>query len=202
MSGSNRWEAWSERRPAGWLYQGLIGRGASACRLQLPGEGNVGEGELRYSFTVSDGSEEAKMGLRSVWILLIGLGGAGTAVAAEAAGTENWVEIGADPQGKYYVDTRSLAVEGETLRFRKKGVYNFSMLETFGDKKISFRASVGVIEIDCARRIHRMVQMDVVSPEGEVVWTTGKLNRMWEDIMPDTLGDETHKFVCKGMTQS
>jgi hypothetical protein len=120
--------------------------------------------------------------------------------AARAA--ENWVEVGADPQGKYYVDANSLQVDGETTRFRKKGVYNFMMLETFGEKKVSFRESVGTIEIDCARRIHRMVQMDIVGPEGKVAWTTGKMNRMWEDIPLDSLANETHAYVCRGMTSS
>lgn len=115
---------------------------------------------------------------------------------------ENWVQVGADPQGKYYVDTDSIEADGETLRFRKKGVYNFPMLETFGDKKVSFQSSVGIIELDCARRIHRMVRMDIISPEGEVSWTTGKLNRMWDDIVPNTLGEETRTFVCKGVTSS
>ena len=119
-----------------------------------------------------------------------------------AIGADNWVEVGADPQGKYYVSPSSLQVDGETLRFRKKGVYNFNMLETFGDKPVSFRESVGTIEIDCARRIHRVVQMDIISPEGQVAWTTGKMNRMWEDIVPGSLGEQTHAFVCPGMNKS
>ena len=127
---------------------------------------------------------------------------AGLAFCANAWSVDNWVEVGADPQGKYYVDPTSLQVDGETLRFRKKGVYNFNMLETFGDKRVSFRESVGTIEIDCARRIHRMVQMDIISPEGQVAWTTGKMNRMWEDIVPSSLGEETHAFVCRGMNKS
>ncbi len=124
------------------------------------------------------------------------------ALAVNAWAEENWVEIGADPQGKYYVDAGSIQVEGESMRFRKKGVYTFSMVETFGDQKVSFRESVGTIEIDCARRIHRVIQMDIVSPEGKVVWTTGKMNRMWEDIPSDSLADETHAYVCRGMTSS
>lgn len=122
--------------------------------------------------------------------------------AGAAWAAENWVEVGADPQGKYYVDANSLHVEGETTRFRKKGVYNFMILETFGERKVSFRESVGTIEIDCARRIHRMVQMDIVGPDGKVQWTTGKMNRMWEDIPPDSLANETHAYVCRGMTSS
>lgn len=119
-----------------------------------------------------------------------------------AMAQENWVEIGVDPQGKYYVDANSLQLDEETLRFRKKGVYNFMMLETFGDKKISFKESVGTIEIDCQRKIHRMIQMDILTPEGEVQWSTGKLNRLWEDIPPDSLAEETHTFVCRKRTQS
>ncbi len=115
---------------------------------------------------------------------------------------ENWVEVGADPQGRYYVDASSIAVDGETMRFRKKGVYNFSMVDTFGGKKVSFRESMGIIELDCARRIHRVIQMDIVSPGGKVEWTTGKMNRMWENIAPNSLGEVTHAYVCRGMTSS
>lgn len=115
---------------------------------------------------------------------------------------EEWVPVGADPQGKYFVDRDSIEVDGETLRFRKKGVYNFRMLETFGDKKVSFQSSIGIIELDCARRIHRMVRMDVLSPEGDVAWTTGKLNRLWDDILPESLGEETRRYVCEKVSRS
>jgi len=123
-------------------------------------------------------------------------------LSAWAGADDQWLEIGADPQGKYYIDPKSIQVEGDTIRLRKRGVYNANMMETFGDKKVSFRESVGIIEIDCGRKIHRVVQMDIISPEGEVVWTTGKMNRMWDDIMPNTHGEATHNFVCRGLDKS
>jgi len=135
------------------------------------------------------------MGLR---LALIGV----TVVFSLPGHADNWIEVGADPQGKYFVDSTSVAVDGETLRFRKKGVYNFSMLETFGDKRVSFRSSIGTIELDCVRRIHRVVQMDIISPEGEIVWSTGKMNRPWEDIAPNSLGEITRKLVCDSMSSS
>jgi hypothetical protein len=116
---------------------------------------------------------------------------AGSACAAE------WVEIGADTEATYYVDVSSIAVEGDTVRVLKKGVFPQPLKEELGGSPKIFTQTLGIIELDCGRRINRVVQIDMLGSEGEVVWSSGRMNRrMWEDVRPNTHGQATLDFVC------
>ena len=44
---------------------------------------------------------------------------------------EEWVEVGADTEAKYYVNTRTLEVDGETIRIQKKAVYTNPLADNF-----------------------------------------------------------------------
>ena len=49
----------------------------------------------------------------------------GLALLTLAAGAEQtWVEIGVDPEAKYYVDPGSIKVDGDTIRLHKRAVFN------------------------------------------------------------------------------
>ena len=123
--------------------------------------------------------------------LLLGL------VAAQAALAAQWVEIGADTQAKYYVDIDSVQVEGDTVRIMKRGVYTHPLMESLGGKPTQFKETVGVVELDCGRRINRVIQIDMIGLDGEVAWSSGRMQkRMWEDVQSDTHGETTLEFVC------
>src|ERR1041384_6454550 len=82
------------------------------------------------------------------------------AVAAE------WVEIGADAQAKYYVDLSSIEVQGDTVRVQKKGIYTQPLTENLGGAPRVFKETLGLVELDCGRRINRVVQIDMLGADG------------------------------------
>lgn len=117
---------------------------------------------------------------------------------AALAHAENWVEVGADTEARFYVDTDSIEVDRQTVRFLKRGVYTHTLTENFGGHKTSFKETVGTVEIDCGRRINRIVQIDMIGENGEVVWSSGRMKqRMWEEVRPNSHGEATLDYVCR-----
>jgi hypothetical protein len=119
------------------------------------------------------------------------------ALAIGPAYAADWVEIGADPEATYYVDMASIEVEADTVRVLKKGVYTHTLTENLGGNPTVFRQTIGTLELDCKRRINRVVQIDMVNENDEVVWSSGRLHRrLWEDVRANTHGEATLDFVC------
>jgi len=109
----------------------------------------------------------------------------------------DWVEVGADTEAKYYVDVASIEVEGDTVRVQKKGIYTQPLTENLGGSPRVFKETLGVVELDCGRRIHRVTQIDMLGPEGDVVWSSGRMpKRDWESVLPKSHGEATLDFVC------
>ena len=128
--------------------------------------------------------------MRAIWLVVMLLC-AGHVCAAD------WVEIGVDTEATYYVDVSSIEVEGDTVRVLKKGIVPQPLKEELGGSPKIFTQTLGRIELDCARRINRVVQIDMLGSDGEVVWSSGRMNRrMWEDVRPHTHGEATLDFVC------
>jgi hypothetical protein len=116
---------------------------------------------------------------------------------ATTAQAEHWIEVGADPQAKFYVDEDSIQVDQDTVRFLKRGVYTHTLTESFSGHKAAFKETVGTVEVDCGRRINRVVQIDMLNESGEVVWSSGRMKRqMWEEVRPNSHGETTLDFVC------
>jgi len=125
------------------------------------------------------------------------------ALAAFEAHAADWVEIGADTQARYYVDVASIAVDGETVRVQKKGIYTQPLTENFGGKPRIFKETLGVVELDCARRINRVIQIEMLGTDGEVVWSSGRMpKRDWEGVRTNTHGEATLDFVCGKLGRS
>jgi surface-adhesin protein E len=121
---------------------------------------------------------------------------------ATSVGAAEWVDIGTDAEATYYVDLSSIEVEADTVRVVKKGVYAKTLTEDLGGGPKLFRQTLGVIELDCGRRINRVVEMDMIGPDDEVVWSSGRMKRrMWEDVRPNTHGEATLDFVCGKVKQ-
>jgi len=118
-------------------------------------------------------------------------------VASIAWAAPDWVEIGADTQARYYVDVASIEVAGETVRIHKKGIYTQPLTENLGGNPRVFKETLGVVELDCGRRIHRVTQIDMLGPDGDVVWSSGPMPRRdWEGVLPKSHGEATLDFVC------
>ena len=122
---------------------------------------------------------------------------------ASAAFAADWVEVGADTQAKYYVDVDSIKVEGENVIVHKRGVFTQIMTDTLGSTPATFKETIGTVEIDCARRINRVTQIDMVGENGDVVWSSGPMKkRMWEDVRPNTHAETTVGIVCGRMNKN
>src|SRR5574341_124765 len=127
-------------------------------------------------------------------IFVFALGLALSAVAADA----EWVEIGADTEAKYYIDPKSIEVEGDTIRLRKRQVFNAPLVDNFSGRPVSFKESVGTVELDCGRHVNRVIQIDMIGMNGEIVWSSGRMpRRMWEEVRDNTHGGATFEYVCR-----
>jgi hypothetical protein len=121
----------------------------------------------------------------------------GLALFAAAANATDWVEVGADTEAKYYVDVDSISVDGENVSVRKRGIYTHVLTDNFGGQSATFKESIGTIELDCARRINRVTQIDMIGENGEVVWSSGPMKkRMWENVRTNSHAESTLEVVC------
>jgi hypothetical protein len=125
------------------------------------------------------------------------------AAMTQAAGAADWVEVGADTQARYYVDVESIKVDGETVSVQKRGVFTQVMTEKLADESTTFKETIGIVEIDCTRHINRVTQIDMIGENGEVVWSSGPMNRrLWEDVRPNTHAETTIEVVCRRAKKS
>src|SRR3954462_15456734 len=116
---------------------------------------------------------------------------------AAAVSAEDWIEVGADTQAKYYVDVDSIRIQGENVLVLKRGVFTQTLTDTLGGTSATFNQTIGTVEIDCARQINRITQIDMLNEKGELVWSSGPMSkRMWEDVRPNTHAQATAQAVC------
>jgi hypothetical protein len=133
---------------------------------------------------------------------LLVVGSIALSALAGAADLE-WVEIGADTEARYYINPKSLQVEGDTIRLQKRQVFNQPLVDNFTGRPVLFKESIGVVELDCGRRINRVISVDMIGVNGEVVWSSGKMpKRLWEDVRENTHGETTFNYVCKSHGKS
>ena len=116
---------------------------------------------------------------------------------ANSAIAADWVEVGADTEAKYYVDTESIRVDGENVSIMKRGVYTRVLTDNFGGHPTAFKETRGNIEIDCGRRMNRVTQIEMLDENGAVVWSSGVLGKqLWEVVRSNTHAEATLEFVC------
>ena len=124
------------------------------------------------------------------------------ALPAAAVDVE-WIEIGVDTEARYYINPKSVEIDGDTIRVQKRQVFNSPLVDNFSGRPVLFRESIGVVELDCGRHINRVTQIDMIGVDGEVVWSSGKLKqRMWEDVRDNTHGGATFDYVCRNLNRS
>ena len=77
------------------------------------------------------------------------------------------------------------------------------LTEKLGGAPTVFKETLGLVELDCGRRINRVVQIDMIGLKDEVVWSSGPMKkRLWEDVRPNTHGEATLDFVCGRLGKS
>lgn len=123
--------------------------------------------------------------------------------ALTAWAESNWVEVGADTEAKYYVDTASIHVDGDTVRLHKRAVFTSPLADNFTGRQVLFKESIGVVELDCGRHINRVISIDMIGVNGEVVYSSGTMKgHMWEEVRENTHGQATFDYVCKQVNKS
>jgi hypothetical protein len=61
---------------------------------------------------------------------------------------ETWVDVGADTEAKYYVDTDSIVVEGENTIVTKKGIYTNVLTDKLeGDNAVVFKGDASASRV-------------------------------------------------------
>ena len=114
------------------------------------------------------------------------------------ATAETWVDVGADTEAKYYVDLDSIKVDGVNMHVIKKGVYTNVMGEKLdGEKLVVFKITMARLELDCARELNRVTQIDMLSESDEVVWSSGYMSgRIWLSIKDQGHARTTYDLIC------
>ncbi len=127
---------------------------------------------------------------------MAGLGLAVTMLASAVAMAAEWVSVGVDGDVEHFVDAASLARSGDVVRLSKRSVYRepAPMGDTPGLPLV--REAVGVVEDDCQRVQHRAVSLELIGTEGQVLWSSGEMKRVWESIQPGSGGRATLDFAC------
>ena len=128
--------------------------------------------------------------MNRIWLLALIL-------VSHPAFAADWVEVGADTEARYYVDVDSIEVDGENVRVLKRGIYTQVLTDNLGGNPTTFRETIGTIELDCGRRINRVIQIDMIGLDGELAWSSGRmLSRAWEEARPNSHAETTLNVVC------
>ncbi len=120
-----------------------------------------------------------------------------------AAIAEDWVEVGADMEAKFYVDVDSIEFVKDNLRVTKRGIYTHILTEYLGDKAVVFKETRGIVEMDCELRVNRIFRIDMLDQHGEVVWSSGDMPRqLWLGVRPNSHAETTLEVACARFHQT
>jgi len=119
------------------------------------------------------------------------------AIVFPDAVAESWVEVGADPEARFYVDVDSIAMVNDNLRVIKRGVYTHQLTENFTGNPVVFKETRGIVEMDCKLRVNRVWRIDMLDPDGVVVWSSGDMPRqLWLSVKPNSHAEATLDVAC------
>jgi len=117
---------------------------------------------------------------------------------SQLALSEQWVEIGADAEAIYFVDLNSIHKAEDSHTIIKRAIYNQYRTEYLGSSKVTFISTIGVVELDCNLNINRVIQIDMLDGDENVVWSSGYMEkRIWQDVRDNTHAKKTYDLVCK-----
>jgi hypothetical protein len=119
------------------------------------------------------------------------------ALTVPAVQAENWIDVGADPEARFYVDVDSITTVGDSLRVVKRGVYTNQLTEQLGGSRRTFKETRGIVELDCGLRVNRIRRIDMLDESGEVVWSSGDMPRqLWLTVKPNSHAEKTLEVTC------
>ena len=121
---------------------------------------------------------------------------------SQLALSEQWVEIGADAEAIYFVDLNSIHKAEDSHTIIKRAIYNQYRTEYLGSSKVTFISTIGVVELDCNLNINRVIQIDMLDGDENVLWSSGYMEkRIWQDVRENTHAKKTYDLVCKNYKQ-
>ena len=116
---------------------------------------------------------------------------------------ESWVEVGADTEAIFYVDVDSISFVNENLRVTKRGIYTNVLTDKLGGKPTVFKETRGIVEMDCKLRVNRVIRIDMLDQQGEVVWSSGDMPRqLWLSVKPNSHAETTLEMTCARFHQT
>jgi Surface-adhesin protein E len=119
------------------------------------------------------------------------------AYSAPTALAESWVEVGADPEAKFYIDVDSIMMVNGSLQVVKRGLYTHHLTEKFDGEATVFKETRGMVEIDCDLRVNRVRRIDMLDESGAVVWSSGDMpRRLWLSVKPNSHAEATLEVAC------
>jgi hypothetical protein len=119
------------------------------------------------------------------------------ATAVPRVGAETWVEVGADPQAKFYIDVDSIEMVSGSLQVIKRGIYTHQLTEDFDGELTVFKETRGTVEIDCELRVNRIRRIEMLDEKGAVVWSSGDMPRqLWLSVKPNSHAESTLDAAC------
>lgn len=130
--------------------------------------------------------------MRTVFLTLLLI-----AFSAPVALAESWVEVGADPEAKFYIDVDSIMMVKGSLQVIKRGLYTRHLTENFEGEATVFKETRGMVEIDCGLRVNRVRRIDMLDENGAVVWSSGDMPRqLWLSVKPNSHAETTLEVAC------
>lgn len=99
----------------------------------------------------------------------------------------HWIQVGGTENFIQYVDTSSINKTKNLVRYFVKWDY-------YKEVELKITKIVSLYESDCVTDKNRTVQLNVYTKDGNVV--SGGATE-WEYVMPETVTNTVHKFVCK-----
>lgn len=108
----------------------------------------------------------------------------------------DWVPVGADGDVQHFVDRATLARDAEVVRLSKRAVYldPHPLGDTPGLPLV--KEAIGQVECDCKRSQHRALRLQLLGVDGQVLFDSGDMKRVWESIDGGTPGRATLDYAC------
>lgn len=124
----------------------------------------------------------------------ISLFGAMLALAVYPAMAANWQVLDTDSvHSIHYIDAATLERDGNVVTFWVK-------IDASKDKTRHFRAAKVRQSIDCSRKTLTFISQTLYAGDGHILHSQTTLPdlRLAEPIIPESIGEATFEYVCKG----
>jgi hypothetical protein len=114
----------------------------------------------------------------------------------------DWKHYGEDDFGSWYYDAETITSSSKaTVRVWMKTVYTEKgVIQTMARRGPKFKDldyGVALLEFNCADRKMRPFDGILYSRDGSVLSTYKFETPYWEEIVPDTVGEDLYEIVCK-----